>query len=150
MELYGMKSTAILDLMIRDHQQILANLADVEQSINEDFNLMKNSFHRFQWNLEKHFFVEERAIFLSYFPNESSEDYHYFSELMDQHEKIFETINTIRNKLKILERNELMNFKKMLIKHKNFEEKQIYPVIDAEIDESEKQYIINRIRDVRL
>ena len=145
-----MKSTAILDLMIRDHQQILANLANVEQNINKDFNLMKNSFHRFQWNLEKHFFVEERAIFLSYFPDESSENYHYFSELMDQHEKIFDSIKSMRNKLEILERNELMNFKKMLIKHKNFEEKQIYPVIDEEIDESEKQYIIDRIRDVRL
>ena len=145
-----MKSTAILDLMIRDHQQILANLADVEHNINKDFNQMKNYFHRFQWNLEKHFFVEERAIFLSYFPDESSENYHYFSELMDQHEKIFDSIKSMRNKLEILERNELMNFKKMLIKHKIFEEKQIYPVIDEEIDESEKQYIIDRIRDVRL
>ena len=145
-----MKSTAILDLMIRDHQQILANLADVEHNINKDFNQMKNYFHRFQWNLEKHFFVEERAIFLSYFPDESSEKYHYFSELMDQHEKIFDSIKSMRNKLEILEPNELMNFKKMLIKHKIFEEKQIYPVIDEEIDESEKQYIIDRIRDVRL
>lgn len=145
-----MKTTAILDLMIRDHRQILSYLDDVERNIDKDFHLMQDSFHRFQWNLEKHFFVEERAIFISYFPNESSQDYHYFSDLMNQHENIFATFNMMRNKMEILTKNELMKFKEMLVKHKNFEEKQIYPVIEKEIDDIEKQYILDRIRDIRL
>ncbi|GAH09102.1 unnamed protein product, partial [marine sediment metagenome] len=33
----------------------------------DKYELMK-SFHTFEWNLEKHFFVEERAIFTAYNP----------------------------------------------------------------------------------
>jgi hypothetical protein len=36
------------------------------------------------------------------------------------------------------------------VKHKTFEEKSIYPVIDQEIDEGEKSFIIDRIKEIRL
>jgi hypothetical protein len=36
----------------------------------------------------------------------------------------------------------------MLQEHKAFEEKKVYPVLDLEISEGEKRFIIERINDV--
>ncbi len=145
-----MKSTIILDLMIRDHTRLLNCLKDVENNLKQDFDFLIQSFQSFQWNVEKHFFVEERAIFISYNPSNSNGDYNYFSDLMDQHTEILEIIKSLENKLQRKESFDLNKLKKLLLKHKTYEEKHIYSVIDQEIDDGEKRYIIDRINDVRL
>ena len=145
-----MKSTAILDLMVKDHIQLMDYLKEVEKNLGRDFGFLSNSFNTFQWNLEKHFFVEERAIFTSYNPDEPDKEYDYFSGLMDQHTEILKTVELLRKKLQKREPFDLNELKKLLIKHKIFEEKSIYPVIDQEIDEGEKLFIIDRIKEIRL
>jgi iron-sulfur cluster repair protein YtfE (RIC family) len=145
-----MKSTAILDLMVKDHNRLMEYLKDVENNLGRDFGFLSNSFNTFQWNLEKHFFVEERAIFISYNPRESVKEYSFFSDLRDQHADILDIIESLRKKLQNREPFDLDKLKKLLIKHKTFEEKSIYPVIDQEIEEGEKVFIIDRIKDIRL
>ncbi|KYK23795.1 hypothetical protein AYK24_00750 [Thermoplasmatales archaeon SG8-52-4] len=145
-----MKSTAILELMVKDHIRLFEYLKDVEKNLGNDFGNLSNSFNTFQWNLEKHFFVEERAIFLSYSPDEPEKQYDFFSDLMDQHAEILGIIESLRKKLQKREPIDLNELKKLLVNHKTFEEKNIYPVIDQEIDEGEKGYIIDRINDIRL
>lgn len=145
-----MKSTAILDLMVKDHNRLMQYLKDVENNLSHDFGFLSNSFNTFQWNLEKHFFVEEKAIFTVYNPNESGREYNFFSDLMDQHTEIFETIESLRKKLQKREPFDLNELKKMLLKHKTFEEKSIYPVLDQEIDDCTKCIIIDRIKEIRL
>jgi hemerythrin-like domain-containing protein len=145
-----MKTTTISDLMIRDHNRIMEYLKDVENNLVRDFGFLSNSFNNFQWNLEKHFFIEERAIFTSYNPDDPDNEYNYFSILMDQHTKILEKIESLRKKLQKREPFDLNELKKLLVKHKTFEEKSIYPVLDQKIDACEKQIIIDRIKDIRL
>ena len=145
-----MKSTAILDLMIKDHNRLMEYLRDVEKNLSHDFGFLSNSFNTFQWNLEKHFFVEERAIFISYNPNDPDREYKFSSVLMDQHAEILEMIESLRKKLEKREPFDLNQLKKSLVKHKTFEEKSIYPVIDQEINEGEKRYIIDRIKEIKL
>jgi len=156
-----MKTIAILDLMVKDHNRLMAYLKDVENNLGRDFVSLSKSFNTFQWNLEKHFFAEERAIFAASNPNESDIEYNYFSGLMDQqynyfsdlmgqHTEILKKIKSLRKKLQKREPFDLNELKKLLVKHKTFEEKSIYPVIDQEIDESEKRFIIDRIKDIRL
>jgi iron-sulfur cluster repair protein YtfE (RIC family) len=145
-----MKSTAILELMVRDHTRLIGYLQDVENNLDDNFDLLKRSFYNFQWNLEKHIFVEERAIFLSYNPKNPDKDYTFFSDLMDQHDEIQKIIESLRKKLQEREPINLNEVKRLLVKHKIFEEKRIYPLIDQEIDDSEKRFIIDRINDIRL
>jgi iron-sulfur cluster repair protein YtfE (RIC family) len=145
-----MGSTAILDLMLKDHNRLMDYLKDVENNLDRGFGFLSNSFNTFQWNLEKHFFVEERAIFISYNPDEPDKEYDYFSVLMDQHTEILETIESLRKKLQKREPFDLYELKKLLVKHKTFEEKSIYPVLDQEIDDCTKRVIIDRIKDIRL
>ena len=54
-----MKSTEILDLMVQDHTQLMRYLNNVEGSLESDSSILHQAFNTFQWNLEKHFFVEE-------------------------------------------------------------------------------------------
>jgi iron-sulfur cluster repair protein YtfE (RIC family) len=145
-----MKSITILELMIEDHNRLMEYLKDVENNFGRDFGFLSESFNTFQWNLEKHFFVEERAIFGSYKPDEPDKEYSYFSDIMDQHAEILEKIESLRKKLEKRKPFDVDEIKKLLIKHKNFEEKYVYPIIDQEIDEGEKHFIIDRIRDIRL
>jgi len=145
-----MKSTAILDLMVKDHDRLMEYLKDVENNLGRDFGFLSNSFNTFQWNLEKHFFVEEKAIFISYNPDDPDKEYNYFSDLMGQHTEILEKIESLRKKLQEREPFDLNELKKLLVKHKTFEEKSIYPVLDQEIDEGEKRFIIDRIKEIRL
>ena len=145
-----MKSTTILELMVRDHNRLMEYLKDVENNLGRNFGFLSNYFNTFQWNLEKHFFVEERAIFSVYNPNEPDKEYNFFSDLMDQHTEILDKIGSLRKKLEKREPFDLNELKKLLVKHKIFEEKSIYPVIDQEIDEGEKRFIIDRIKEIRL
>ena len=143
-----MKSTAILDLMVRDHNRLMECLKDVEKNLGRDFGFLSNSFNVFQWNLEKHFFVEERAIFTSYNPDSVDEGYEIFLDLSKQHTEILEKIESLRKKLQRREPFDLNEIKNLLIKHKTFEEKNVYQVLDQEIDEEEKRFIIERINDI--
>jgi hypothetical protein len=143
-----MKTTAILDLMVKDHIQIMKYIKDVENNLGKDFGLLSESFNTLHWNLEKHFFVEERAIFASYKPEEPDKEYAYFSDIMNQHTGILEKIESLRKKLQARKPFDLSETKNLLIKHKTFEEKHVYPILDQEIDEREKRFIIDRINEI--
>ncbi len=143
-----MKSTAITELMIKDHVKLMKYLKDVEKNFGRDFGFLSNSFNAFQWTLEKHFFVEERAIFSSYNPDYIDDNYNFFLDLSKQHTLILEEINSLRKKLQKREPFDLNKLKKILQEHKTFEEEKVYPVLDLEISEDEKRFIIERINDV--
>lgn len=143
-----MKKIAILDLMVKDHNCIMKYIKNVENNLGKDYGLLIESFNTLHWNLEKHFFVEERAIFASYKPEEPDKEYEYFSDLMNQHTEILEKIESLRKKLQTRKPFDLSEIKKLLVKHKTFEEKHVYPILDQEIDEGEKRFIIERINEI--
>jgi hypothetical protein len=63
-----MKSSSILDVMATDHTRLLKYLQGLKNNLTHNPKVLSKSFTIFQWNLEKHFFVEERAIFTTYNP----------------------------------------------------------------------------------
>ena len=44
--------------------------------------------------------------------------------------------------------SDFRGFKELLLKHKGFEEEELYPKIDQELTEKDKQRIINRIQEI--
>ena len=70
-----MKSTIISEAMVRDHGKLVKLLIDFEKSIVQDKKTMMEAFNEFAWELEKHFFTEEKAIFISYEPKDETEGY---------------------------------------------------------------------------
>jgi len=143
------KSNKILSLMTKDHCKIEELINDLENKNKIDFDSMYKSFNKFEWELEKHIFIEEKAIFTSYKPDNITEGFKILPELTNQHNFILNTINNWRNDVR--KKNLLTNiysFKEFLNKHKNFEEKEVYPKLDQALSEREKKHIIAKINEI--
>jgi len=143
------KSISILGLMIKDHCKIEKLINDLEEKTKQDFDSMSKSFNKFEWELEKHIFTEEKAIFTSYNPEDVTEGYKMLPELTKQHNFIINTLNNwredIRKKRMI---SEIYSFKEFIIRHKDFEEEKVYPKLDEALPENEKRHIIAKINEI--
>ena len=139
----------ILPRMVKDHCKIEQLIDKIEENLDSNRAKIIDLFNEFEWVLEKHVFVEEKAIFTSYKPDNVIEGYKMLPELTKQH-------NEILNRLDIMRRevyskgiiNDIYSFKQFIIKHKNYEEKEVYPKLDLALDDEQKKYIINKIEQV--
>ncbi|OGS39859.1 MAG: hypothetical protein A3K77_07715 [Euryarchaeota archaeon RBG_13_31_8] len=143
------KTTKILPLMIKDHCKIEELINDLEKKSKIDFDSMNKSFNKFEWKLEKHIFIEEKAIFVSYKPVNVAEGFKMLPELTSQHNFILNTINNWRDDIR-KKRNltNIYSFKEFIIKHKSFEEKEVYPKLDEALSEREKKHIVAKINEI--
>ena len=143
------ESTSILSLMIKDHGKLEGLIKDLEEKSKLDFEEMEKAFTKFEWELEKHIFAEERAIFTSYKPEDVSEGYKMLPELTKQHNYIVNTLNNWRSdvrKKKTL--TDVYSFKEFLKKHRDFEENEVYPRLDESLSEEEKRHIVAKINEI--
>jgi hemerythrin-like domain-containing protein len=139
----------ILPIMVKDHYKIHGLLNDFEEKTKQNHGELLKSFYTFEWELEKHLFIEEKAIFTLYSPEDITEGYKMLPELTKQHNKILNMLNNLRqdvlHKRPILD---IYEFKEFLTKHKNFEEQEVYPRLDKTLDPSQKEFIVHRINEV--
>ena len=143
-----MKSTSILELMIADHGKILKLLNDVEKSIGIELVSLMKVFDTFEWELEKHIFTEEKAIFTSYSPKNIVEGYKMVPELVQQHNDILNRIRVMRKDLMWNKPVKFHEFKELIVAHKTFEEVSLYPKLDQDLTTQQKQEIIHKIREI--
>ncbi|UCD13845.1 MAG: hemerythrin domain-containing protein [Thermoplasmatales archaeon] len=143
------ESTNIVALMVKDHCKIEQLIEEFEANVEKDYPVMMKSFNKFEWNLEKHIFVEEKAIFTCYNPEDVIEGYKMLPQVTKQHNVILNELHLmrrdIRNKRRI---TNVYGFKEFLIKHKNFEEKDVYPKLDQALNDQQKQLIAERIKEI--
>jgi iron-sulfur cluster repair protein YtfE (RIC family) len=143
-----MKSTAILDVMVRDHGKIVKLLLDVEKSIGMELVSTMKVFDTFEWELEKHIFIEEKAIFTSYSPTNIAEGYKMVPELIKQHNDILNRLRVMRKDLLWKRPVNFIEFKELIMAHKTFEEASLYPKLDAELGTAQKEEIIQKISEI--
>jgi hemerythrin-like domain-containing protein len=143
-----MKSTAILDLMMKDHGKIVTLLLDVEKSIGMELISTMKVFDTFEWELEKHIFIEEKAVFSSYKPTNIVEGYKMVPELIQQHNDILNRLRVMRKNLMWQRPIDYDEFKELIMAHKTFEEVSLYPKLDQELDVSQKEEIMKKIREI--
>lgn len=143
-----MKSTAIIDLMVRDHAKIVGLINKVEKAIHENHTEKMQVFHEMEWMLEKHLFTEEKAMFTFYDPEFVTEGYKMLPQLIQEH-------NDITNRLVVMKKNlrnntavDFQGLKSLLLRHKQFEEEQVYPRLDQELSEEQKHIIMNRMKEL--
>jgi len=144
----SMKTTSILELMTADHTKILKLLHDVEKSIGIELVSLMKVFDTFEWELEKHIFTEEKAIFSSYNPKNISEGYKMVPELVQQHNVILNQVRVMRKELMWNRPVKYQEFKELIMAHKTFEEASLYPKLDQELTVAQKEEIINKIREI--
>lgn len=136
--------------MTTDHLKLLKLLYDVEKSRSMHMELVSimKVFDIFEWELEKHIFTEEKAIFTSYSPKNIIEGYKMIPELIQQHNDILNRLRIMRNDLLWNKPMLYHEFKEFLVKHKTFEEISLYPKLDQELTNQQKQEIIRKIHEV--
>ncbi len=141
--------TSILKLMTRDHYKIERLINKLEETTKEDFESMVKAFNKFEWELEKHIFTEEKAIFTSYNPEDVIEGYKMLPELTKQHNYIINTLNNWREDIrKKRTLTDVSSLKEFIINHKDFEEQKVYPQLDEGLDEEQKRKIVTKINEI--
>ena len=143
-----MKSTAILELMIRDHARLVKLVKNLEDRLKDDVPIKMKAFDDLEWAVEKHLFTEEKAIFTSYQPVNIIQGYKMVPELIKEHNEILNLLRIMRKDLVNSRQFDFEGFKQKLIDHKTFEEEQLYPKLDQELDASQKNIIISRIQEI--
>ena len=145
-----MNENDILPRMINDHSKIEKLMDDFERDIDKDYELLKKSFTKFEWKLEKHIFFEEKVIFTNYSPEDVTEGYRMLPELTKQHNFILNQLSNWRKDL--VNKDKIDGFykiKKVLINHKIFEENEVYPKLDQSLSYSDKKLIIDRLNEIK-
>lgn len=139
-----MRDIEILDLMVKDHQKIVKLLKELHANFADVFEVKSKLFEKLKWGLEKHFFIEERAIFVFYAPQDETE-VNIIPDLLKEHDMILEKLSELEEDLKTRFDTHFIEFQKLLMKNKTFEEGVFYPKLDQGLDENKKKIIIDRI-----
>jgi len=142
-------SKSVCSIMLKEHDKIKNILEEFEKQNNQNnlFNA-REVFEKFKWNLEKHFFIEEKIIFNVY-QIESQEDDEDIETLLKDHKDILFLIKNIEESLskdKIL-LSEPAELKQIIDAHVIFENESFYPRLDEELTEEQKQMIIERTEE---
>tara|TARA_Y100000034_G_scaffold44576_1_gene54708 strand:- start:5592 stop:6014 length:423 start_codon:yes stop_codon:yes gene_type:complete len=133
-----MANVTIHDLMFRNHCLLGKFLKELEQDVNI------KTFNHFKWELEKHFFMEEKAIFS--FDIKEQETSAMLADVMEEHIQILDMLKEIEAKLLKKEDIDLSKLKEFHTKHKNFEDQTLYPKLDEVLSDEQKEQIIERVK----
>ena len=144
-----MTTPTLVEIMIKDHARLEHLLDKLEEHIDDDYPIMRKAFNTFEWELEKHLFVEEKAIFTQYHPEDIVQGYKMLPVIIKQHTYMVNVLDTWRKQVRNNQRLEgFHEFKQFLIKHKKFEESDVYPHLDEGLTEEQKQRMIDRIQQI--
>ena len=135
-----MKDDTILNLMVAHHSLLEALFSIVKEEAGKDSGEAKDALLEFIWELKKHFFTEEEAVF-RLVPKENNQINGIIKHLMDEHIMMTEKLKDLKD---------LDEFYGILTHHREEEEKELYPVLDKELPEGLKREIIARINEIPL
>jgi hemerythrin superfamily protein len=141
-----MVDESISKLMLRDHARIEASLSRLTNGMAGDFKALMDYFRDFKWEVERHFFFEERVIF-SDLKMRDKETSNIVNKILKDHEVVLKFLADIEHSIE--EEEILPDLSKLLTvlkDHKNFEDDTVYPRLDSELDDKEKSLIIKRLR----
>jgi hypothetical protein len=136
----------ICDLMIKDHMKINKMLLDFDKAPRNkpETSLL---FEEFKWNLEKHFFTEEKAIF-AIMQNIDGADIEGIFHLREEHEQLMNLMKKEEQSIKIGSHSDISPLLELLKKHAEFEDEEFYPKLDDFLKEDQKKEIIKRIKSI--
>lgn len=136
---------AIWDMMSKDHAMIEGLLNGLRVSFGKGPEEIKGAFERFQWKLELHFFTEERAIF-TFLRDKGGETSALIDDILREHEVILGMLGDLGKDIAADNIVDISQFVARLVKHRTFEDEVLYPALDKELTNTQKEFIAKRIR----
>lgn len=142
-------NTRILHIMVKDHHRIEDLIDEVERSLDDEFDEMEKTFDLFEWQLQKHIFAEEKAIFTFYEPEDIPSGYKMLPILTKQHNDILNRLRTMHRTIRKGKTPEKVSeFKKILMKHRTYEEVDVYPKLEEALSDRQKKQIIEKVKTI--
>jgi hemerythrin superfamily protein len=142
-----MAENSILNLMISHHALIDALFSLFREEIREKSPRARASLAELEWEMKKHWFAEENAIF-DFLPLKNIEIWKTINHLKDEHLTMLNGLKKFSESLLEITGDEIENFYKLLEDHRTTEEKDLYPRLDKELREEQKAQIITRINEI--
>ncbi len=136
----------ISTLMIRDHAKVEEIIVELIKNLNKGFKTRLDSFNKFKWNIEKHFFVEEKCIF-SQCHNLNEADLTAISNDILNHKEILSMISQIEDDIIQKKKPDIEELKKALAEHKKYENEFLYPLLDNELSLNQKELITEKLNN---
>lgn len=137
----------ISELMRKEHRKIDNLLSDFGGELAKNFDEAKIRFSEFVWALQKHFFLEEKAIFVIGEKLVGEEVANVF-ELMKEHGEIMDLVKNVELGLDTEVKVDVSSLRTLILKHAAFEDKYFYPSLDETLDEESRRQIIEKIKQM--
>lgn len=131
--------------MLQNHARIEKELHEFSSSLSDPEKAMR-LFDRFKWELEKHFFIEEKAIFA--ICNLEASEMQIMENIVEDHKIFLNSLKNIEVDLAQGKKINISKFQEMLIKHKSFEDSVLYPKLDELLTKEQKEEIFKRIKGI--
>jgi hemerythrin-like domain-containing protein len=139
-------SESIEEIMIKEHGLVEAFLREFERCENSPEKGLQ-MLGKFRWALEKHFLLEEKAIFDVLNELQGVEVSETF-ELLRDHQQIIELIKNIEEGYSEGMIVDLQRVRDLLEKHLEMEVVFFYPKLDRVLNEETKQKILEKAKEL--
>ena len=138
---------SIENMMLGEHDRLRNLLNLCLENLKHNPVIAEENFIKFKWNLEKHFFLEEKIIF-SNPAVENSEHFEEAEEILDEHKELLSFIKKIEEDKSGLHWQSIQELKKLVEKHAAFEDEEFYPRLDEVLTIEQKQEMIKESKKV--
>ena len=142
-----MGNTAILDIMVAQHGLLEALFQAFKDEFKENPEAAKKFLSEFSWEIKKHFFIEDQAIF-ALLPWKDSEILEIVRDLKKEHIIMLDKLEKMLENLSDESGEEMQGFLKLVTSHREKEEQKLYPLLDERLPEAEKGLIISRVNEI--
>jgi len=135
---------SIQSVMLQSHAEIDKEFKKVEDRLEGDSGFLLATIEEFEFKLDKHFIVEEQAIF-SFSHLSEGENKKIISDLLSEHSQMRNIIKEAKENIEETKEIDFEDFGKILRNHIYQENEVLYPNLDRNLNDEEKEFIVNKI-----
>lgn len=139
----------ITNLMISHHALLETLFSVFRDNVEKKVGDPKKTLMKFKWEESKHIFTEESAIF-KYNHWENKEVSELVEHLEKEHRIIMSMLSKFEENIPQKDDGDLINLYKLLVEHRKTEEEKLYPELERELSDEDKNIIIDRINEIPL
>lgn len=138
-------------LMLKHHGIVNRSLGNFEKELEKAFKSdnAKYALSIFRWNLQKHFFIEEKNIFIVT-DKENKTEFLQLQNFLKDHRDLMSITNNITEDILEGRKPQVIILRELLFAHERRETDIFYPRLDRRLSEEEKKEIIEKTKDVKL
>jgi len=136
---------SIARLMKEEHNKLNGLLNNFILEFKRDNVKAGMELEKFKWALEKHFFIEERAVY-ELFQSIKGEEVSEIFDMMKDHGEITSLLKEIETDLRNEVKDKSEVLRSLIMKHEHYEDDYFYPLLDEDLNENQRRLIIEKIK----